>query len=107
VKDVLTNNDVEKRMDENEDKLAKQSDEATDRSASDVTADAAITANVKLKLAKDPMVSALKIDVDTNNRRVTLTGTVESEAEAKRAIQVAQAVDGVVQVSSVLTVKSS
>jgi hyperosmotically inducible periplasmic protein len=107
VKEVLTNADVEQRVEDQEDKVREETEKNTDRTVANAASDAAITANVKLKLAEDPVVSALKINVDTNKGRVTLTGTVKNESEAKRAVQIAEEVDGVTQVSSVLTVKSS
>ena len=106
VKEVLTNEDVNERIEEKEDKAQKEAEQATDASVENSASDAAITAKIKVKYAEDPVVSALKINIDTNDGRVTLTGTVQSELEAKRAIQIAESVEGVSQVSSVLTVKS-
>lgn len=106
VKEVLTNKDVSERIEEKEDKAVKDAEQVTDGSIANTASDATITAKIKVKFAEDPVVSALKINIDTNDGRVTLTGTVQSEAEAKRAIQIAESVDGVSQVASVLTVKS-
>ena len=69
--------------------------------------DASITAEVKLKLAADDRVSASAIDVDTENGTVTLTGTVRTQAEANRAVQLARGVENVVNVRSKLTVKGA
>ena len=69
------------------------------------TADAAITAEVKLKLAKDELVDAKDINVNTKNGKVTLQGTVSSKAEEKRAIQIAQSVDDVRSVNSDLSIQ--
>jgi len=69
---------------------------ATDpRSVGRQTDDATITARVKIALIKDPLTKARKIDVDTVNGMVTLTGIVETEAEKKRAEEVAKKVEGV------------
>jgi hyperosmotically inducible protein len=68
--------------------------------------DASTTAKVKLALAKDDQVAAYRIDVDTNNGVVTLTGNVKSRAEANRAIQVAESIKGVKRVNSDLKVGS-
>ncbi len=69
---------------------------ATDpRSVGTQTDDATITAKVKMALVKDPVTKARKIDVDTVNGVVTLTGMVETEAEKKRAEEVARKVPGV------------
>ncbi|OAQ20397.1 BON domain-containing protein [Thermosulfurimonas dismutans] len=69
---------------------------ATDpRSVGTQTDDATITARVKMALIKDPVTKARKIDVDTVNGIVTLTGMVETEAERKKAEEVAKRVNGV------------
>ncbi|HEA84273.1 MAG: BON domain-containing protein [Thermodesulfobacterium sp.] len=60
--------------------------------------DATITAKIKLKLLEDPVTKARKIDVDTVNGVVTLTGVVESEKEIERAIKIAKSVAGVKKV---------
>src|SRR6185436_382637 len=63
---------------------AKKAGQATKDAAvktKDVTADASITAAVKTKLLGDPKVGGLKIDVDTKDNVVTLTGIVKSAAE--------------------------
>ncbi|RUM87310.1 MAG: BON domain-containing protein [Thermodesulfatator sp.] len=57
--------------------------------------DATITTKVKLALLRDPVTKARKIDVDTVNGVVTLTGAVETEAERRRAEEVARSVSGV------------
>jgi len=67
--------------------------------------DATITAKVKLKLIEDPITKARKIDVDTVNGVVTLTGAVENEKEIKRAIEIARNVKGVKKVVNNLRVE--
>ena len=67
--------------------------------------DVIITAAVKMKFANDETVKARNIDVDTSNGIVTLNGTVSSQAEADRAIELAQTVDGVKNVRSNLIVQ--
>jgi hyperosmotically inducible protein len=69
-----------------------------------VPSDASITMAVKTKLLADPDTAGLRIDVDTNQRVVTLTGTVKSEAEKKEALQIARDVNGVTSVTDRLTV---
>jgi hyperosmotically inducible periplasmic protein len=73
--------------------------------AEDVGSDAAITAQIKWKLAKDKLVQAADIDVDTKDRRVTLTGTVASQQEAQRALQIAQSIEDVLGVDNNLRVR--
>ncbi len=72
---------------------------ATDpRSVGTQIDDAVITSKVKLKLLEDPITKARKIDVDTVNGVVTLTGLVSSEKEMKRALELAISVEGVKKV---------
>ena len=94
---------VEDKAEATKDKLDEHNGHETVGEAID---DAGITTKVKLAFAKDPEVSAFKIDVDTKNGVVTLSGNVKSSLEAKRAISVAETVDGVKSVNSVLTVGS-
>jgi len=103
---TITNSDVEDTLD-NKDKAIKEQNEKNEpkRSLGTVIDDATITAGINLKFAKDDLVRAYKIDVDTKDGMVTLTGTVKSEAEAKRAISLAESEEGVKHVSSVLQVK--
>ena len=83
----------------------KQSAEKGIDRATDAVEDAGITASIKTDLAKDPSLSALKIDVDTSNGRVKLNGTAPTEAARDRAAQIAMAVKGVQGVDNLLTVE--
>lgn len=67
--------------------------------------DAAITAEVKSQLAKDPDLSALRIDVDTAGGRVALKGVAPTKEARDRAEQLAKAVTGVSAVNNELSVK--
>ena len=60
--------------------------------------DAALTAKIKSKMALDDTISARYIDVDTRDSVVTLSGTVESESQRQRALQLARETEGVVSV---------
>ena len=64
----------------------------------------ALTAKIKSKMALDDLVRARTIDVTTSGQVVTLTGTVASEAERTRALQLARETAGVTQVVDRLTV---
>ena len=75
--------------------------------AGDKLGDAAITAKVKTALIGEPGLKSLKIDVDTANGVVTLTGSVDSPQNLDRATQVAQAVEGVKSVDNRLNIKSA
>lgn len=68
--------------------------------------DVSITAAVSSGLAKDPELSALKINVDTKNGAVTLTGSAPTEAARERAGALAKAVKGVNSVENRLVVKA-
>lgn len=68
--------------------------------------DPAITARVKTALLADEEVKGLRIDVDTDDGRVTLKGTVTTDAQAKRAVEVARGVDGVREIVNRLSVKA-
>lgn len=60
--------------------------------------DATITATVKSKLAADPGTSAARINVDTSNGVVTLSGAVPTIAEKSEVERVARNTPGVAQV---------
>jgi hyperosmotically inducible protein len=64
-----------------------------------------LTAKVKAKMALDDLVRAAAIDVDTAGSVVTLSGTVASEAERARAVQLARETDGVTAVTDRLVVR--
>lgn len=80
---------------------------AADKASTEVidkVKDAAITTSINAELAKDKDLSALKIDVDTQNARVRLSGTAPDAAARDRATALARAVDGVVAVDNQLVV---
>jgi len=77
------------------------------RSVGEVVTDAGITMNVKTQLLDDPLVKGLKIDVDTRDAVVYLTGSVGTEAEKDKAIQLAKDSKGVKDVKANLTVQKS
>lgn len=66
--------------------------------------DATITAQVNAGLAKDPDLSALKINVDTVNGKVTLNGPAPSTLARDRAETIAKSVSGVTAVNNQLVV---
>ena len=68
--------------------------------------DASITSAIKMKFANDELVSASNINVDTNDGHVTLTGTVDSQAEITRAVRIGRSVDGVKTVHSNLEIRN-
>jgi osmotically-inducible protein OsmY len=68
--------------------------------------DAGVTASVKSRLVADDIVKARAINVDTQDHIVTLTGSVETPQEEAKAIEIARATRGVVDVVDRLTVGS-
>ena len=68
--------------------------------------DAAITASVSAGLAKDPDLSAIKINVDTKAGAVSLKGPAPTAAAKARAEEIAKGVQGVTSVDNQLEVKS-
>ncbi|MBI4263839.1 MAG: BON domain-containing protein [Acidobacteria bacterium] len=58
-----------------------------------LAASAALTAKIKSKMALDDAIEAARIDVDTTDGVVTLTGTVRSHAERERALRLARETD--------------
>jgi len=85
---------VDDKVQDEAKEAARDADDATDR-AGDATSDAALTTKVKTKFLADDDISGLKIDVDSNNGVVTLTGTVPTAAEKALAVKTAKATDGV------------
>ena len=80
---------------------------AVDKAASAVEkvgGDALVTAKVKSALIADPDVKALKIDVDTRDGAVTLSGSADSAAHSDKATSVARGVEGVKSVDNRLAV---
>jgi hyperosmotically inducible periplasmic protein len=67
--------------------------------------DVTITARVKTVLLNDKQISATRIDVATTDGIVTVSGTVKSQAEAARAVELARQVTGVRDVKAALQVE--
>ncbi len=66
--------------------------------------DKTITTKVNMDMVRDPLVKARKIDVDTLEGIVTLTGVVETQEEATRAVEIASQVAGVQRVDNNLQI---
>jgi hyperosmotically inducible periplasmic protein len=67
--------------------------------------DVAITTEVNMRLARDPQLSALGINVDTSDGRVVLRGSAPDTASRTRATELAKGVDGVRDVNNELMVQ--
>lgn len=76
--------------------------EAANRAGA-VLNEGALTAKIKSKMALDDVVRARAIDVTTTGTVVTLAGSVGSETERTRALQLARETAGVTQVVDRLT----
>ncbi len=96
---------------------AEKSKEAADtaadktRDAASKTANAAsdtwVTTKVKTKFVGDKVLKGSSINVSTTGGIVTLTGTVTSEAQKKRAITLAKGIKGVRDVDDKTTVSAA
>ena len=69
-----------------------------------LTGDPGITATIKTKMLADTTVSGLKIDVDTTDGVVSLTGDVASAVEKRRAMEIARETEGVKSVKDHLKI---
>lgn len=67
--------------------------------------DATITTRVKTAFINDPVVGALRIDVDTFKGVVTLSGAVKSKEQEAKAITLARSIKGVTDVKSTLQIQ--
>lgn len=85
-------------------KAGEKTKDAADKTGNVIT-DAAITSAVKTKFLADTKVGGLKIDVDTKDHVVTLSGTVKSAAERDEAVRLAKTTTGVRDVVSKLVIQ--
>lgn len=63
-----------------------------------------ITDNVRVRLANDPDIGGMKIDVDVKGGTATLTGKVRTDKQKVKAEKLAKKVKGVTAVSNKLLV---
>jgi osmotically-inducible protein OsmY len=84
-------------------KVGETAADAANR-AGELLSDGSLTAKIKTKMTLDDSVQARSIDVTTTNHVVTLKGTVRSQAERERAVQLARETAGVTRVVDNLTV---
>jgi hyperosmotically inducible periplasmic protein len=97
---------VGEKIDRTTSQVAAKTEAAADKATAKM-GDAAITGSVKTALIAEPNLSALKIDVDTMNGVVTLTGTVDNNDQKSRAVSIAQGISGVSSVKDNLTTKTT
>lgn len=94
---------VEQKSEAAADSARQAAEKAGDKVAT-VARDATITAEINAALARDPSVSALKVDVDTSDGRVVLRGSAPDAAARERATRLAADVKGVTAVENLMTV---
>jgi hyperosmotically inducible protein len=78
-------------------KVAAEIERAAETVA-DQSEDAILTAKVKSALALSKSASAFEIDVDSDEGKVTLTGTLPSNEAKEAVLKIARDTDGVVEV---------
>jgi hyperosmotically inducible protein len=83
---------------------AKRAGSEAATSVASTATDVTITTKIKAALAADDQLKAIKIDVDTSNGKVVLTGSAPDAGSRERATTLAKAVDGVVAVDNRLAV---
>lgn len=92
------------------DQMAKDAERNVDRATTATAAavdDAAITAQIKAAMLSEPGLSTVEIGVDTRGGVVSLSGTVATERDRKRAEELAASVPRVKDVENHLVVKSA
>lgn len=77
---------------------------ASTRSAGEQMSDAGLTSRVKTRLAADPEVNPLNVDVDSEDGIVTLRGTVNDDATREEIEELTRRTDGVRSVVNDITV---
>lgn len=85
---------------DNPDTQERDDRKMTERESDQPVNDTWITTKVKADLLTTSDVSGLELNVETVNGVVSLTGDVDSQAEADRAVEVARGIEGVTRVDS-------
>jgi hyperosmotically inducible periplasmic protein len=75
------------------------------KTVGDTIDDATVTTRVKTAFINDPVVGAMRIDVDTFKGVVTLSGRAKSKDEETKAIALARTIKGVKDVKSTLQIE--
>lgn len=84
--------------------LARATESPTVDKATRSAKDAAITAQVKIKILADEVTRGININVDTDMGHVLLRGTASSSTASNKAEQIAKTVDGVKSVTNGLII---
>ena len=83
--------------------MTKDDEMSSDDGMSELT-DAKIATVIKTRLLMDSDISGFDIDVDVEDGNVTLTGSVDSDAERDLAVEIAKSASDVMDVENNLTV---
>lgn len=97
---------INQAKDEAEKKIEAAKDSVTNKSEAtgEYADDSAITAKVKAAILNDPLLNTSHIQVTTNKGVVILDGTVDSESNMARAVELANSQRGVKSVENKLAV---
>lgn len=101
-----TNERLEESTEQRQESIEER-DEAMGRKSESVGEyldDSAITAKIKAEMVADPLLSAVKIDVVTDKGVVKLSGVVNSQQIADRAVEIARTTKDVKSVENNLVV---
>ncbi|WP_430389860.1 BON domain-containing protein [Dyella sp. 20L07] len=82
----------------------RAADNTSSQSFGEKVADANITASIKSKLLWNALTEGLDIHVDTNQGKVTLTGTVNTSDDRSLAARIAADTEGVIGVDNTIAV---
>lgn len=87
----------------------KKLDEATEKAEQmgAVMDDSATTAKVKSAILAESVLQSLQIGVDTQQGKVTLTGSADSQMSSDKAKEVASAVAGVTSVDNQIAINAA
>jgi len=77
-----------------------------ERSAGTQLDDVTLVARINVALVNDPVVRARQVDVDSVQGNVILSGVVETEYEAERAVKIVSGIEGVKKVDNNLQIGS-
>jgi osmotically-inducible protein OsmY len=80
---------------------------STKESTGEYIDDSTITTKVKAKYARDPVVSAMQVKVETFKGIVQLSGFVDTKGQSDRAAELAREVEGVKDVKNSIMVKTA
>jgi osmotically-inducible protein OsmY len=84
--------------------VVREKAKAAGRAIADTAANARVTSTVKARLLAEPGLPSMRINVDTTDGLVTLSGKVDSAEQVAQAVKITLATEGVHKVISTLQV---